>query len=107
MPIVGRTREVRTRMAISLSGPEARLSCPDLTAPGELEAAFIGTSLVALGLLRGLGVRIRACIRPTHPALMMSALALLGCGSGTEVVEPQRPRPVLSMTPSDLTSAVG
>lgn len=43
----------------------------------------------------------------TKPALMISALALLGCGGGAENVSPTRPRPRLSMTPEDLTSAVG
>lgn len=52
-------------------------------------------------------MRDRACILPTRPALMVAALALLGCGSGAQEVAPSRPRPLLSMTPSDLTSALG
>ena len=37
----------------------------------------------------------------------MSALALLGCGSAGEGTGARSPRPLLSMLPSDLTSAVG
>jgi len=39
--------------------------------------------------------------------LMISALALFGCGSGTKLVGPTGPRPTLSMVPYDVTSAVG
>lgn len=39
-------------------------------------------------------------------SVLISALALLGCGSRTEDWL-MRPRPLLSMTPPDLTSAVG
>jgi len=49
----------------------------------------------------------RTWMAPTCPALMMSAVTLVGCGSGAENAGPPRPRPVVSMTPSDLTSAVG
>jgi hypothetical protein len=46
-------------------------------------------------------------MRLTRPALMISALAVLGCGSRADQGEPLRPHPRLSMAPEDLTSAVG
>ena len=42
-----------------------------------------------------------------RPALMISALALLGCEREADDGGPKRPRPLLSMAPRDLTSAVG
>lgn len=64
-------------------------------------------NLAGLGFAAPAAMRTRTWIAPTGPALVLSALALVGCGSGAENTGPPRPRPVVSMTPSDLTSAVG